>query len=65
MIKFKTTIEFRDDTTKVIDCVEYPRSREEYWVLCLSPVCREFIPKEAIKKIRVEDFWENEPIKKS
>lgn len=64
MIKFKTTIYFRDDKKKVFDCVQRPIINPDYVIVDTSHSDYEYIPKEAIQSIKVKEYWEqNEPQK--
>lgn len=57
MIRFRTTIEFRDDKSKVMDLSETPSQSNEYWFLQKDSNNWEFIPKEAIKSLKVKSYW--------
>ncbi len=57
MIRFKTIITFRDDKSKTYDCLEFPQQSDSYWCLQTTADDREYIPKEAIKSLKVKDYW--------
>lgn len=60
MIKFRTTVHFRDDTKKIYTLSAHPQQSGNYWCFDRSKDRREYVPQETIKKIEVTDYWENE-----
>lgn len=60
MIKFKTTIYFRDDKKKIFDCVQRPVVGSDYIIIDTSHSDYEYIPNEAIQNIKVKEYWEKE-----
>ena len=56
-IRFKADVYYKDETKKRFDCCEHPQMVSEYWLLSITPDKRKYVPKEAIAKIDVEDYW--------
>ena len=57
MIRFKATIEFRDDKFKTYDLEESPTQHGDYWCLEKDRDNYQYIPKEAIKSLQVKCYW--------
>ena len=57
MIWYSVTLELRDDTKKKIDCVAHPIRVDDYWMFETGHEDREYVPKEAIKSLKIKDYW--------
>lgn len=57
MIRFKVEIRYRDDTVRVVDCVEPPNPSGPFLLIYETFEKRTYIPQEAIHEFSVLDYW--------
>ncbi len=57
MIRFKTTVTFRDDKVKEFDGVEYPRFGDRFLTIMPSHTKAIYLPMDGIQEVQVIDYW--------
>jgi len=57
MIRFKVKVIYRDDKENTFDCSDHPSIGERYLTLYHDSNMRSYLPQEAIKNIKVTDYW--------
>ncbi|MCH8942843.1 MAG: hypothetical protein IIA48_10470 [Bacteroidetes bacterium] len=58
-IKFETTIEYRDDKKKIFEGSDHPTFGDRWLTIYNDKDNRIYIPMEAIKSIKVKDYWDH------